>query len=385
MPAPRVMFVNHTSKIAGAELVLLDLVRPWQGASAFLFEDGPLNTAMGRQGLRVITSRWGKGLSTIRRDRSLWKAAPLACRLGAIVTEIGTAARRHDVIYANSQKAFVLAAFAAFFARRPLVWHLHDIIDGAHFGSMQRRLQVALANRVAARVIVPSNAAAAAFVDAGGRRDLIEVVPNGVSIVPETSEREQIRKALALPDAPLVGVFSRLVALEGAARRAAGARHASGRARDHRGRRAVRRERLCRTLAGARRRARHRGSGAFPRPPQRRVRADAGGRRHGASVRAPGAVRPHPGGSDAGRRSRGRNRRRRGFRHSRRAATAGTLVRPDDADDLAAAIERVLADPAALQSQLDRAAARARTHYGVPQMLDTVSDVIQRVATRSGV
>jgi glycosyltransferase involved in cell wall biosynthesis len=64
--------------------------------------------------------------------------------------------------------------------------------------------------------------------------------------------------------------------------------------------------------------------------------------------------------------------------------TAGTLVRPDDADDLAAAIKHVLADPAALQAQLDHAAARARTHYGVPQMLDTVSDVIQRVAAKSG-
>jgi glycosyltransferase involved in cell wall biosynthesis len=383
MPAPRVMFVNHTSKIAGAELVLLDLVRPWQGASAFLFEDGPLNAAMDRQGLQVITSRWGKGLSTIRRDRSLWKAAPLACRLGAIITEIGTAARRHDVVYANSQKAFVLAAFAAFFARRPLVWHLHDIIDGAHFGSMQRRLQVALANRVAARVIVPSNAAAAAFVDAGGRRDLIEVVPNGVSIVPETSEREQLRKALALPDAPLVGVFSRLspwkgqhVALQALAKLPGVHGIIVGDALFGESDYAAR----LRTLAAE--------LDIVDRVHFLGHRSDVSELMRAVDVMVHPSVHPEPFGrtlveamlagvpvvaTDAGAAS-----------DILEGGTAGTLVRPDDADDLAAAIKHVLADPAALQAQLDHAAARARTHYGVPQMLDTVSDVIQRVAAKSG-
>ena len=58
MPAPRVMFINHTSKIAGAELVLLDVVQSWRGASAFLFEEGPLREAMRRIGLNVIMAKW---------------------------------------------------------------------------------------------------------------------------------------------------------------------------------------------------------------------------------------------------------------------------------------------------------------------------------------
>jgi hypothetical protein len=131
MSSARVLFVDHTGQIAGAELVLLDLVQPWLGASAFLFESGPLDKALANRQLKVIISRWGQGLTQFRRDSSILKAIPLAGRLGAIVVEIARAARRHDVVYANSQKAFVLSAVASIFVRRPLIWHLHDIISSA--------------------------------------------------------------------------------------------------------------------------------------------------------------------------------------------------------------------------------------------------------------
>jgi hypothetical protein len=133
MPAPSVLFVCHTGSISGAELVLIDLVQPWAGEAAFLFEDGPLHQALAAKGLKVRVSRWGEGLSDVRRDSSILKAFPLIGRLGAIIAELTREARRHDVIYANSQKAFVLSAVAATLARRPLIWHLHDIISSEHF------------------------------------------------------------------------------------------------------------------------------------------------------------------------------------------------------------------------------------------------------------
>ena len=190
-------------------------MRPWSGASAFLFEDGPLADAFRERGLTVIRSRWGDGLAKVRRDESLWAAAPLAGRLGGIAAEIALAARRHDLLYANSQKAFVLSALATTVARRPLIWHLHDIIDASHFAPAQRRLQVALANRLATRIIVPSQAAAAAFVGAGGRQDLLQVVHNGVDLVRDAQPPAELRRELGLPSGPLAGVFSRLAAWKG--------------------------------------------------------------------------------------------------------------------------------------------------------------------------
>ncbi len=211
MGAPRVLFVNQVGVMSGAEYVLASLTVGWKGASAFLFEGGPLEEVLRRQGLAVSVAS-GARLGAVRRDQSLFSALPLLAQLFGLVRAIAAAARRCDVVYANSQKAFLLSALASFLVRRPLVWHLHDIMDGRHFGTTQRRIQVALANRRAACVIVPSQAAADAFIAAGGRAGTVCVVPNGIAReLPPALDRT----ALGLPPGPLVGVFSRLAPWKG--------------------------------------------------------------------------------------------------------------------------------------------------------------------------
>lgn len=213
MTAPRLMFVNHVSTMSGAEFVLAQVTKAFPQASAFLFENGPLVAVLQGQGLRTIVSRHGTGLEAIRRDQSLLRAVPAAAKLARLVWEIARAARMHDVLYANSQKAFLLSALAVIAVRRPLVWHLHDILDSAHFGGTQRKMQIGLANRVATRVVVPSSACADAFVNAGGRVDLLTVIPNGISAPTQT--KKPSRTSLRLPSGPLVGVFSRLAKWKG--------------------------------------------------------------------------------------------------------------------------------------------------------------------------
>src|SRR5262249_6603912 len=58
---------------------------------------------------------------------------------------------------------------------------------------------------------------------------------------------------------------------------------------------------------------------------------------------------------------------------------AGTLVPPNDPVALARAIAAALARPAALQSQLDYALARAQAEYSVTRMLDTIDVLIRKV------
>lgn len=215
MSTERVLFVDHTGQIGGAELILLDVVEGRRRSSVFLFETGPLSNAVTDRQLNLIVSKWGKGLSQFHRDSSLLTAIPLVGRLAAIMFEIAGAARAHDVVYANSQKAFVLSAIASVIVRRPLIWHLHDIISSDHFGAAQRRLQVLLANACATKVIVPSQVAASAFVKAGGREELVDVVPNGLAVQPDPSSPSELRQQLGLPKGPLVGVFSRLAAWKG--------------------------------------------------------------------------------------------------------------------------------------------------------------------------
>ncbi len=212
----RVLIASHSSRIAGAELVMLDLVGAFgPGSTAFLFAGGPLCDALVARGCPVAVSRRANDLASVKRDQSMARALPHARSIVAMAFEIAGHARRHSVVYANSQKAFMLAAPAAALARRPLVWHLHDILSAAHFGAGQRRLAVACANRFASRVIVPSNAAASAFTEAGGHAALLRMVPNGIDVAPEPLGAAELRATLGLPGGFLFGVFSRLAPWKG--------------------------------------------------------------------------------------------------------------------------------------------------------------------------
>lgn len=214
--APRVLFVDHSSQIAGAELVLLDLVQDFATeGSVWLFEDGPLRHRLEAAGIRVSMSAPWFRTSGIKRDGSLVRALPAVPALAQITANIGAAARRHDVIYANSQRAFVLSALASIVAGRPLVWHLHDIMSPQHFGYAQIRLAMMLANRLTTRVVVPSQAAAEAYRVAGGKESILRIVPNGISHGPEQADRTAVRAELGLGGGFVFGVFSRLASWKG--------------------------------------------------------------------------------------------------------------------------------------------------------------------------
>jgi glycosyltransferase involved in cell wall biosynthesis len=113
----------------------------------------------------------------------------------------------------------VVAALAGALARRPVVWHLRDLLTADHFGASQRRLATAVANRFVARVIANSRATAEAFIAAGGRPELVTVVYNGIDPAPFEAVTEanldRLRGELGLNGAPTVGVFSRLAPWKG--------------------------------------------------------------------------------------------------------------------------------------------------------------------------
>ncbi|TWF58264.1 glycosyltransferase family 4 protein [Neorhizobium alkalisoli] len=211
----RVLFVSHTGSMSGAEYVLANLTRGWKNGAALIFEQGPLAEALKTNGLDVETVQTGESLRTIRRGGSLLGVFSLIGPLLSLIGQIVKRSKRCDVIYANSQKAFLLSALASFVTRKPLIWHLHDILDGQHFGANQRRLQVFLANRRASLVLVPSKAAADAFVASGGKADLVKVVPNGVPSPTASVDGVVYRAEQSLPSGQLIGVFSRLAAWKG--------------------------------------------------------------------------------------------------------------------------------------------------------------------------
>jgi glycosyltransferase involved in cell wall biosynthesis len=378
MSDERVLFVDHTGQIGGAELILLDVVQGRKRSSAFLFEQGPLSQALADKELGLIISKWGQGLSQFRRDSSWLTAIPLVGRLAAIIVEIARAARAHDIVYANSQKAFVLAALAGLLVKRPLIWHLHDIITPEHFGAVQRWVQITLANARATKVIVPSQAAAEAFIEAGGRRNLVEIVPNGLALPLEPRSAREIRAALDLPAGPLVGVFSRLapwkgqhVLLEALATLPGVGCIIVGDA-----------------LFGEQAYAAELKQLVLERGLADRVRflghrSDVPKLMKAVDVMVHPSIDPEPFGrtlveamlagvpviaTNAG-----------AAPDILEGGRAGALVPPNDHQALASAIASVLARPQALASQLEYASHRAHAQYGVAQMLDAIGGVIRRL------
>jgi glycosyltransferase involved in cell wall biosynthesis len=208
------LIVNHASALSGAELCLIDFADSFNtGSKAFLFTDGPLRAALTSRGIPVTVSRNANNFASIKRDQSLMKALPHVIGLGTLTGEVIKEARQHKMIYANSQKAFVVASIASAMTRRPLIWHLHDVLSPEHFGSGQKRLTVSLANRFARSVVVPSDVASQAFVAAGGKPSLVRVVPNGIDVPPGASKPS--RESLGLPAGFLFGIFSRVAPWKG--------------------------------------------------------------------------------------------------------------------------------------------------------------------------
>jgi len=214
----RVLALDHAGVLGGAELSMLDVVSALGGeVSVRLFADGPFRAALERRGIDVRVMPMG-ALGAV--TKTSWLPSPTALaaawRLSGDVAREGAAAR---VLYANSQKAFIVAALAARRAARPVVWHLRDLLGPPHFSAANTRGAVLLANWFATRVIANSQATADAFTAAGGVRRLVRVVHNGISPAPfdavTESEASALRAALS-PDAGCVlAVFGRLHAWKG--------------------------------------------------------------------------------------------------------------------------------------------------------------------------
>ena len=211
----RVLFVDHAAVLGGGELCLLDIaVGCGSECAVALFEQGPFQGALRDAGVRVLDIDTGDSLKAIKKDSRVPGVAALLGMLRASL-RLARAARDFDVIYANSAKSFLASVAAGVITRRPVVWHLHDILDVDHFSGQNVRVVVRAANLRAAAVVANSVATADAFVAVGGRRDLVRVVYNGIDAAPfdalGPSVGADVRRELGLADdAFLVGSFSRL-------------------------------------------------------------------------------------------------------------------------------------------------------------------------------
>jgi glycosyltransferase involved in cell wall biosynthesis len=209
----KILYVDQTGQLGGGELALL----PWLtensvGACVALFEDGPFRTLLEDRGIAVKVLALNT-LKSVRRESGIVPILRALPVFFSLHRQLAKLASGFEMLYANSQKAFLVAAMTKR-PGQPLVWHLRDILTGEHFHPILRKIAVFAGNRYASVIIANSHATAESFIAAGGRRDKVRVVHDGVSPQPFDSIDSHVLKALGSEVGsgirPTIGLFGRL-------------------------------------------------------------------------------------------------------------------------------------------------------------------------------
>ena len=212
----RTAFLNGSGLPGGGEIALAQLAGAVADAEIILFEDGPARELFLRRGIAVSVEAVSQRVLRNCKESGIPGPSIVLAALAHAV-RLARRLRSFDVVHCNNQKAWVVGAFASALARRPVVWHLHDILSTEHFSRAKIRLVVLLARWRRARVVANSRASAEAFVAAGGLRGQVEVLYNPVDPEPFRRARAvgSLRAELGCDDEPLWGLFSRLAPWKG--------------------------------------------------------------------------------------------------------------------------------------------------------------------------
>jgi glycosyltransferase involved in cell wall biosynthesis len=175
-----ILFVDHTANLGGGELCLLDLALLHRSTCRVaLLTDGPLYKRLLDCGVSVKVLKSSPALHQVRKKVKI--SAILKALSGVLADAQTIAAEANDceVIWANTHKAFVVSALSTMFSPKPVIYHLHDLLDSSHFSFWNRKGVVMLANYFARCVVANSQATARSFVASGGKKNLLYTLYNG--------------------------------------------------------------------------------------------------------------------------------------------------------------------------------------------------------------
>ncbi len=192
---------------------LLDVIRSTtHTAEVVLLSDGPFRELLEQMNVPVHILSAGNAGET-RRDSGVGTLLASSPSFFRMRTKLALLASGFDVIYANSQKAFLVSALAKQ-RHQFLIWHLRDILDADHFSSVMRRVAVFAGNNAADLIIANSMATLDALSHSGGRREKAVVIYNGINQTAfdavDDSSIAALRSKLGLAGKFVVGAFGRL-------------------------------------------------------------------------------------------------------------------------------------------------------------------------------
>jgi L-malate glycosyltransferase len=180
-PRMRILYVNHTANVSGAERVLLDMLK---GLDRNRYEPILLCPSEGRlqaevrsvdvpcRRLPAVTARF-----SLRPDRLIRAATSMCNAVFALRMQINDL--KPDLVHANTIRSGILATVATAGTGVPVVWHVHDILPN-HPLSTFIRLIAHLSART--QVVAVSHATARAFCGAIDLQGRVRTIHNGVDL-----------------------------------------------------------------------------------------------------------------------------------------------------------------------------------------------------------
>jgi glycosyltransferase involved in cell wall biosynthesis len=186
----RVLFVDHTARLGGGEIALINLVThlgPIYYPVVVLFSEGPLVSRMLDAGIETHILPLDESVTNTRKDSlgigSLLRVFSLV-RIFFFILELRRFIRRHeiDLVHTNSLKADIIGGLAARFARVPVIWHLRDRISNDYLPPVVGHVFRWLARVIPQRVIANSLATLKTLHLKSYRH--AHAVPSGLTIAP---------------------------------------------------------------------------------------------------------------------------------------------------------------------------------------------------------
>jgi glycosyltransferase involved in cell wall biosynthesis len=208
----KILFLDQSGDPGGAELCLIDIAELYrESCLVILFADGEFRHLLEARkiSVKVLSSKIVK----VRKDSGLFRGMISLFQLIPLLTQLLNLSHDYELIYANTPKALIVGSLVGFLKRRPLVYHLHDILSNEHFSWINRQLAVGIANHFTSLIIANSHATAKAFEEAGGSSALLNVVYNGFDSKfcdVDESQLSKFKQEFAAEGQFLIGHFSRL-------------------------------------------------------------------------------------------------------------------------------------------------------------------------------
>jgi len=177
----RILYVNHTGQVSGAEKILLSILRGLDHTRYEPYVLCPPQGELARE-VRALGAEWLpwpvlRARFTWRPDHVLQGIASLCAAVISLRRQLRTV--DPNLIHANSVRAGIAASMAAIGTRKPVIWHVHDTLP-RHPVSTAIRIIAHLTRNT--RVVAVSHATAKRFSGLLPFGTRVRTIYNGVDL-----------------------------------------------------------------------------------------------------------------------------------------------------------------------------------------------------------